>query len=121
MKEHIINLDKPRKLRYGFKALKKLKEKYGDKKDLTDILNVTLDEIPYFAWAGLTWEDEALTLEKVEELIDSTIPDRYTIMDVLTIVIGAIAEQMGVKLKKKAKTGKKLKTPLRTTVKLHSK
>ena len=68
MKDHIINLDKPRKLKYGFKAHKIIREKYGEKKSLADILNVHADEIPFFAWAGLVWEDKSLTYEKVEEL-----------------------------------------------------
>jgi hypothetical protein len=119
MEEHVLNLDKPRKLHYGFKALRIIREKYGEKKELTDVMNVNVDEIPFFAYAGLIKEDESLTTEKVEELIDETIPDRYTVLDIVGIIVKAISDQMGVKVKKKAKTKKK--TPLQTTVKSRSK
>jgi len=119
METHTLELDKPRKLHYGFKALRIIREKYGEKKELTDIMNVNVDEIPFFAYAGLVKEDESLTPERVEELIDDTIPGRYTVLDIVGIIVKAIADQMGVKVKKKAKTKKK--TPLLTTVKSHSK
>lgn len=118
MKEHILDLDKPRKLHYGFKALRIIKEKYGGKKELTDVMDIGVDEIPFFAYAGLVREDESLTPEKVEELIDNAIPEKYTILDIVGIICKAVAEQIGVKPgKKKAKR----KNPLRTTVKLRSK
>lgn len=117
MKEHILDLDKPRKLRYGFRALRIIREKYGENKELTDVMDVNVDEIPFFAYAGLVREDESLTPEKVEELIDDAIPDRYTVLDIVGIIAKAIADQIGVKPgKKKAKR----KTPTRTTVKLRS-
>lgn len=101
MKEYILNLDKPRKLKYGFKALRIIREKYGGKKELTDIMNVNIDEIPFFAYAGLTGEDETLTPEQVEELIDDKIPDRYTVLDIVNIIAEAITDQIGVKPEKK--------------------
>jgi len=121
MKDHFIKLDKLRKLKYGFKSLKLVKEKYGDKKDITDILNIGGDEMPFFAYVGLVWEDETLTPEKVEELIEDTIPYKYTVIEVIKIISEAIIEQMGIPIKKKAKTGKKNPTPLQTTVKSRSK
>lgn len=117
MDAHVLNLDKPRKLKFGFKALKTIREKYGEKKDLTAIMDVNADEIPYFAWVGLQWEDETLTLEQAENLIEDAIPDTYTVLDVISIIVKAIEAQIGVK--KKAKTKKK--TPSRTTVRSRSK
>ncbi len=119
MDAHILDLDKPRKLKFGFGALKELQKKYGKTKSLTDVLNAGLVEVPYWAWAGLMWEDKELTLEKVEELIDEAIPEKYTLLGVADLIANAILDQMGMKVKKKAKvkTGKKKKTPSLSTVK----
>ncbi len=104
MKEHILELDKPRKLKYGFKALRLIREKYGEKTELTDIMKMETDEIPFFAWVGLVWEDDDLTYEKVTDLIDEKIGDTYTIMDIINILVSAIADHVGVKLSKKKVT-----------------
>lgn len=116
MEAHILDLDKPRKLHYGFKAIRIIREKYGGEKELTDVLEINIDEIPFFAYAGLVREDETLTPEKVEELIDTAIPDKYRVLDIINIIAKAVADQMGVKPEKKKK-----KTPSRTTVKSRSK
>ncbi len=115
MEPHVLNLDKTRKLHYGFKAIRIIREKFKGEKELTDVLEINVDEIPYFAYAGLVREDETLTPEKVEQLIDDAIPGRYTVLDVVGIIAKAITEQMGVK------PGKKKKTPSKTTVKSRSK
>lgn len=118
MKEYILNLDKPRKLKYGFRALGLIREKYGEKTELTDVMEIDSDEMPFFAWAGLAWEDTKLTPEKVEDLIEEKIGETYTIMDIIGIIVGAIAEHVGVKIgKKKAKK----KTPSLRTVGSRSK
>ena len=99
MDEHTLDLDKPRKLRYGFKAIRLIKEKYGDKKGLLNFMEAGLDEVPFFAWAGLVWEDESLTPESTEEIIDSCIPGKYTILDIVEIIAKAIADQVGGEIK----------------------
>ena len=119
MKEYVLDLDKPRKLHYGFKALRIIKEKYGDSKDLTDVMNASLDEIPFFAYAGLVKYDGKLTVEKVEELLEETIPDKYTVLDIIFIITAAIADHVGVKVGKK-KVKKKKKTASLSTVKSRS-
>lgn len=99
MKDHIINLDKPRKLRYGFKAIRMIRQKFGDK-SIENILNINVDEVPTLAWAGLKWEDNTLTLEQVEDLLDAAIPEKYTIMSLIELIMGAMAAQVGVQVKK---------------------
>lgn len=116
MEPHVLNLDKTRKLHYGFRAIRIIREKFKGEKELTDVLEINIDEIPYFAYAGLVREDESLTPEKVEELIDDAIPERYTVLDIVGIIAKAITDQMGVKPGKK-----KRKTPSKTTVKSRSK
>jgi len=114
MEAHTLILDRPRKLHYGFKAIRIIREKYGSEKELTDILEINIDEVPYFAYAGLVREDDTLTPEKAEELIDNAIPDQYTVLDVVGIIAKAICDQMGVKPKKKRAT------PSKRTVKSRS-
>lgn len=116
MEPHVLTLDKPRKLHYGFKAIRIIREKYGGEKELTDVMEINIDEIPYFAYAGLIREDDKLTPEKVEELIDAAIPGQYTVLDIVGIIAKAITDQMGVKPGKK-----KRKTPSKRTVKSRSK
>lgn len=101
MEPHVLNLDKPRKLHYGFKALRLIREKFGKDKELTDVMDVDVDEIPYFAYVGLIREDETLTPERVEELMDEAIPGKYTVVGLAGIIAKAIADQMGVKPDKK--------------------
>ncbi len=118
MDAHILDLDKPRKLKFGFGALKEIKKKYGQDKTMAEVMSVEFVEIPYFAWVGLMWEDNELTAEKVEDLIDEAIPEKYTVFDIVAIVTTAMYDQTGVvKKKPKAKAGKKKTTPSLSTVK----
>jgi len=106
MKEHILELDKSRGLRFGFKALRAIREKFGDK-SIDQLLNIKVDEIPVLVLAGLKWEDKALTLDRVEDLLDGAIPEKYTILEVTTLVLEALAAQMGVEPKKVKADGTK--------------
>lgn len=99
MKNYILELDKPRELRFGFKALRMIRERFGDR-SIDQLLNLKIDEIPVLVLAGLKWEDKALTLDMVEDQLDAMIPERYTVMEVTTTVLEALATQMGVDAKK---------------------
>jgi len=99
MKEHKLELDKPRELRYGFRALRDIRLRVGER-SLENLMNMPVDEMPVFAWAGLKWEDKTLTVEQVEELLDAAIPDKYTVMEVTEIIITAMADQIGIETKK---------------------
>jgi len=111
VKDYILNLDKPRKLKFGFKASRLIREKFGDE-DFSDLENINIDDMPAFAWAGLIWEDEELTVEKVEELLDAKISDEFTILDSMNIIVAAFAAHMGVEpVKKKTKKQPKKKIP----------
>ena len=106
MKSHILNVDKPRELRFGFKALRDIREKFGDR-SIEQLLNIKVDEIPVLVLAGLKWEDKDLTLDVVEDLLDAAIPKTYTILGVTTLVLEALADQMGVASKKDEADGTK--------------
>ena len=99
MKDYILKLDKDRELRFGFKAMRTIRQKFGDR-SLDQLLNLKLDEIPVLVWAGLKWNDNALTIEQVEDLLDDKIPKTYTIMKVADMTLEALATQMGIDLKK---------------------
>ncbi|MCK5642199.1 MAG: hypothetical protein KAJ19_15445 [Gammaproteobacteria bacterium] len=116
MDAHILHLDKPRKLKYAFRALKEIKKKYGQDKSMAEVMNVDMDEIPYFVWVGLAWEDSKLTVEQVEELIEDAIPERYTVIGLISFITNAIVEQTGFQGKKKVKAEKK-EMPSSRTVK----
>lgn len=98
MKDFVLNLDRPRRLKFGFKAIRLIREKFGDR-DIADLMNMKVDEMPIVAWAGLVHEDEGLTAEKVEALIDEKIGKDYSVMDVIGILIEAISEQIGAQKK----------------------
>jgi hypothetical protein len=103
MREFILNLDRPRRLKFGFKAIRLIREKFGDR-DISDLLNLKVDEMPTVAWAGLVHEEEGLTVERVSDLIDEQIPDRYTVMGIVEIIIEAISEQVGTEKKTMTQT-----------------
>ncbi len=100
MKEYILQLDKRRRLKFGFGAARLLREKLGDR-ELDDILKMKIDEMPAVAWAGLVWEDPTLTVEQVEKLLDEKIPDQYSIVKIINIITAAIAQDLGIEPEKK--------------------
>jgi len=66
----IVELDRPRTLRYGFNELCKLEDVLGRK--ITELNSVQwgAKEIRALLWIGLSREDSSLTPERVGELID---------------------------------------------------
>ena len=115
MQDYILNLDKPRKLKYGFKATRLITEKFGGK-GLEDLKELALNEFIFIAWAGLIWEDESLTEEKVEQMCDEKIGSEYTQTSIINIIAAAITAHSGAQPVKK-----KLTTPSKSTVKSRSK
>lgn len=99
MKEYILDLDKPRELRFGFKSLRAIREKFGNK-SLSELMNIEVDEIPVLVLHGLSWDEKALTLDQVENLLDAAIPKKYTVLGITTLILEALAAQMGIDTKK---------------------
>ena len=110
MREYILELDRPRKLKFGFKAIRLIREHFGEK-DVSDLLNMKVDEMPIIAWAGLIHEDPDLTIEKVEDLLDSSIPGKYTVVEIVNILAEALADHFGVSEKKTTSSKKKKRSP----------
>lgn len=98
MKDFILDLDRPRRLKFGFKAIRLIREKFGDR-EVSDLMNMKVDEIPTVAWAGLIHEDAELTIEKTEALLEEKIGKDYTVMDIIGILFEAIADQIGMEKK----------------------
>jgi len=99
VKEYILDLDKPRELRFGFKSLRAIREKFGNK-SLSELMNIEVDEIPVLVLHGLAWDEKALTLDQVEDLLDAAIPKKYTVLGITTLILEALAAQMGIDTKK---------------------
>lgn len=129
MKDYVLELDKTRTLRFGFKAMRAIREKFGDR-SFAELMELKLDEIPQLVLIGLRWEDQQITLDEIEDLLDEAI-QKHPILDVTNRVLEALAAHMGVDVKKVAadvlkkgakKTekvvtkGKEKKGPKRTTV-----
>ncbi|MCV4233305.1 hypothetical protein OHJ21_19160 [Virgibacillus sp. LDC1] len=70
----VIELDRPRELRYGHKALKTLLALTGKDIDSIDMDNIDLGEIEKYIYCGLLSDaksnGENLTLEDMEDLLD---------------------------------------------------
>jgi hypothetical protein len=70
----IINLDRPRELRFGHKALKKLTALTGKSMDNFEIDGNNFEEIEKIMYYGLLYDakenNETLKLEDMEDLLD---------------------------------------------------
>lgn len=66
----MIELDKPRRLRYGMNQLVALEDALGVPISKLGNIKMGVKELRLFLWAGLSWEDPELTPEKVGELAD---------------------------------------------------
>jgi hypothetical protein len=109
MTEHVLNLDRPRKLKFGFRACRLIREKFGDK-EINDLLSMKVDEMPVIAWAGMVWDDVNMTAEKAEEIIEQAIFEEKTrIIDVINTISACLIEQFGAQ--KKTMTGSESTEP----------
>lgn len=105
MPDYVLNLDRPRKLKFGFRACRLIREKFGDK-EINQLLSMKVDEMPVIAWAGMVWDDKDLTIEKAEEIIEEAILEGKTrIIDVINIVSACLIEQFGAQKKTVSPTG----------------
>ena len=66
----LIELDKPRTLRYGLNALVTIEEQIGKPLTGLDFNNVSVKDLRAILYAGLFHEDKELTPEKVADLVD---------------------------------------------------
>ena len=82
----VINLDKPRKLRFGMGAMVEFEQLTGIKlMELND--EMSMDVCSKILWTMLKQEDKELTLEKTCELIDEY---AESITDVIAAITRAI-------------------------------
>ena len=96
----LVNLDKPRKLRYTTNALVMLEESLG--KPIGEIMNnfanglYGFKDIRNLLWAGLLDEDSSLTPEDAGNLID----EAEDFADVVSKIGEALQESFGTRQKK---------------------
>lgn len=87
----VINLDRPRFLRFGHKALKKLSRLTGKKLEQMDENDFDLADLEKIMWCGLQADakenGEELKLDQMEDLLDSaaTFSD---IMEAMNLALG---------------------------------
>jgi hypothetical protein len=86
----VINLDRPRFLRFGHKALKKLSAVVGKSVDELGSDDFDLEEVEKIFFYGLLWDakenGETLKLEDMEDLLDYA--DSYKeLIDKMTLAI----------------------------------
>lgn len=92
-----VDLDRPRRLRYGMNQLIQLEEALGvPVSELTQV-RMGLKELRLFLWVGLSWEDPDLTLEKAGELAD----EAEDLTELAEKIGEALAASFGVEGKKK--------------------
>lgn len=66
----VIELDKHRNLRYGYKALIEIEEMLGSNLSSIDMNKLTLKDMAIILYCGLKHEDKTLTAEKLIDIID---------------------------------------------------
>ena len=86
-----ITLDRTRNLRYGMKAVSMIEERIKKPIMSVDFDNLTMNELAVVVWAGLAWEDESLTPNKVMDIIDAS-QDTIKITEVLKTAAGALQD-----------------------------
>ena len=70
MSYYPIKLDKERNLKYGMKAISLIEKKFKKPVGKIDMDNLTMEDAATIIWAGLVYEDDKLTPNKVMDLVD---------------------------------------------------
>lgn len=66
-----LTLDKPRKLRYTWRSIRRLHNEYGvNILDMKEESFTNPDTISKILWAGLVWDDPDLTVDALDDLIE---------------------------------------------------
>lgn len=95
----ILNLDRPRELRYGHKALKKISAATGKSMEEMEEGNINFDDIELYLYYGLLSDarknNEELKIEDMEDLLDQA-PTYAHIMEAMqeafTVAFGGLTE-----------------------------
>lgn len=66
----VVNLDKPRLLRYGMNALALIEDLTGRPISQMDMNNIGIRDLRIIIYAGLSHEDKGITIEQVGDIID---------------------------------------------------
>lgn len=117
-----LELDKPRELRYGFKALKKLEEHFEAPviKLLTLLQtkvedeSLTTDDVLVLIWVGLIKDDPSLTKDQLEKIVDESDYSLFDLIDKFQQGFGSSMPEMDAAdlAERVAKLEKKVKLTL---------
>lgn len=66
----ILELDRPRKLRFGFKAIHLIEQKFGKTFYKIDFNDLNSEQLATVLWGAMYQDDNDLTIEKTIELLD---------------------------------------------------
>lgn len=98
----LINLDKPRTLRFNMTALSLIEDTYN--KPISDIFKndlakeFTIRKLATFLWAGLRHEDKELTAEKIIEFFDDAENPAEKMKEASEVLGKAMTEAFGKNL-----------------------
>ena len=85
----IVNLDKPRKLRFGMGASIEYEQITGKKLMAIGDEDITMDMLATLLWAGLKHEDKSLTKDAVIEIVDEHAESIADVVNSITEAINA--------------------------------
>lgn len=89
-KVFILDLDRPRVLKYGPVTVWNLTREVGCK-NIKEFLNLSTSKIPIIVRGGLIWEDPLLTVKDVQRMIYKKIGrDEFKLGKIIEIVLKAI-------------------------------
>lgn len=109
-KDYFLDLDRRRELRFGFKAARLIRQAFGNR-NIDQLMNIHMDEIPTLVQIGLLWEEPRLTIDQVVSLLDESVPKKYKMMEITKIVLEALADHLGVPPKEESQEEKGKKAP----------
>lgn len=92
----VIELDKHRNLRFGYKALMLLEDMMGCSLKDINFKSLTLKDISIILYCGLVHEDESLSIDKVIDLLD----EQEDITLISNKIADAISNSFGDSVKK---------------------
>lgn len=90
---YTVTLDKEREFRYGMRAISRVEKKFKKPIAQVDLEALTMDDTAVLIWAGLVWEDNKLSSDRVMDLVD----EYSNVTDVLAIAGEALQDAFGSK------------------------
>jgi hypothetical protein len=84
-----VELDKPRNLKLGFKAMMIIEKQLHQPLAKLDFQNITFEQIAAIAYGALSHEDNSLTFDRVVEILDECTQEK------VEELMNSIGDEMG--------------------------